>query len=152
MGAWLAQLVITLTKFPTVARVCLWLDGAPATTLGGEGLVVDQLLSRVTLNSGCPQSWSTRWLPVRPPALRGYEAARTCSRRSSSCRVTDWDGRIVATQRVLASSGTGTRGTFDLRVPYRADRSGHGEVIVYTMSPKDGVRTDVMSIPVRVTS
>lgn len=152
MGARTAQLITTLTQFPTVKRVRLWLDGKPATTLGGEGLVVDRPLSRLdveewlpTILLDTPAAGATINSPVR---VRGsanvFEAVLFVE-------VTDWDGRIVATRRVMASAGTGTRGTFDVRIPYQVQRSGPGEVIVYSLSPKDGARTNVRETPVRVT-
>jgi germination protein M len=44
----LAQLVDTLTQFPTVQRVALEVAGRPLTTLGGDGLVVPPVLDRET--------------------------------------------------------------------------------------------------------
>jgi hypothetical protein len=42
----------------------------------------------------------------------------------SFIQITDWDGRIVATKRVMASSGTRTRGTFDVTVCYQTTKPG----------------------------
>ncbi|GGZ98213.1 Gmad2 immunoglobulin-like domain-containing protein [Streptomyces echinoruber] len=47
-------------------------------------------------------------------------------------------GRTAADVLVTASSGTGTRGTFDVTVPYRAKRPGPGRLTAYWNSPKDG--------------
>jgi germination protein M len=41
-----AQVVFTATQFPNVDRVVLWLDGVKLDTLGGEGLVVSEPLTR----------------------------------------------------------------------------------------------------------
>ncbi len=47
----LGQVVYTLTEFPTVDEVRLWLDGAPVKALGGEGLLIPGPLSRAEWNS-----------------------------------------------------------------------------------------------------
>lgn len=149
MGARMAQLVTTVTQFATVSKVRLWLDGRPATTLGGEGLIVDHPIGRGDLE---------QWLPailVDTPAAGASITSPVRVRGSANVfeavfflEVTDWDGRVVATKRVTASSGTGTRGSFDVTVPYRVDRAGHGELIAFSRSPKDGTRINLVEIPV----
>lgn len=151
MGARVAQLVTTLTQFPTVTQVRLWLDGRPATTLGGEGLVVDRPFTRADVEE---------WLPailVDSPASGARVTSPVRVRGSANVfeavlfvEVTDWDGKVVATRRVLASSGTGTRGTFDVKIPYQVDREGPGEIVVHSASPKDGSRVNVVETLVTV--
>lgn len=151
MGARMAQLVTTLTQFPTVSQVRLWLDGTPATTLGGEGLIVDKPFGRADVEEWLPailvDSPATGARITSPVRVRGsanvFEAVFVIE-------ITDWDGRIVATRRVTASSGTGTRGTFDVKIPYEVDREGAGEVIVHSSSPKDGSRINVVETLVTV--
>ena len=41
-----AQVVATLTQFPTIERVAFRLDGEPVETIGGEGVVVDPPIGR----------------------------------------------------------------------------------------------------------
>lgn len=151
MGARMAQLVTTLTQFPSVAKVRLWLDGKPAQTLGGEGLIVDHPIGRADLEE---------WLPailVDSPAAGAAITSPVRVRGSANVfeavlfvEVTDGDGRIVATQRVMASSGTGTRGTFEVTVSFRAVRAGHGEIIAFSRSPRDGSRINIVETPVLV--
>jgi hypothetical protein len=64
--------------------------------------------------------------------------------------LTDWDGRIVASRIVMATSGSGTRGTFDVTIPYATAKSGSGEIIASFDSPKDGSRIVVSETPVIV--
>ena len=151
MSTRLGQLVATLTQFPTVRDVRLWLDGKPAETLGGEGLVVDHPLGLADVESSLPAIMVNGPLPSStvhsPMRVRGsanvFEAV-------FQIEVTDWDGRIVARQTVHATSGTGTRGTFDVTVPYTVDRAGHGELVVYTLSPRDGSRDHIGETPLLV--
>ena len=46
MQARVAQVIYTLTQFPTVSSVRFQLDGVPVTALGGEGLVLDAPVGR----------------------------------------------------------------------------------------------------------
>ncbi len=62
--------------------------------------------------------------------------------------LTDPDGKIIATHFVTATSGSGTRGTFDFTVPFTVDRSGLGELIVYELSAANGQRIHINEIPV----
>lgn len=64
--------------------------------------------------------------------------------------LTDWDGRIVAQKQVMATSGSGTRGTFDVSMFYTVDRAGNGALIVFEESAKDGSRINLEEIPLRV--
>jgi hypothetical protein len=63
----------------------------------------------------------------------------------------DPDGKIIATHFVTATSGSGTRGTFDFTVPFAIARDGLGELIVYERSAKDGTRIHLIEIPIRMT-
>ena len=63
--------------------------------------------------------------------------------------LTDADGRVIAENFVTATSGTGTRGTFEFTVPFEFD--GDGTLIVFESSAKDGSRINVAEIPLRMT-
>jgi hypothetical protein len=154
-NAALAQLVFTATQFPTVNAVEVDLDGrhavAPNRPGTGEDPAADPTLSRADF-----EEWSPAVLletPVMgasihtPARMRGtantYEA-------TFRIEIADSDGRIVASQIVMATSGSGTRGTFDVTVPYAATRSGSGEIITSTESAKDGSRIIISETPVIV--
>ena len=57
---------------------------------------------------------------------------------------------IIARDFVTATSGSGTRGTFDFTVPFTIDRDGVGELIVLELSAKDGSRIHLQEIPLRM--
>jgi hypothetical protein len=66
--------------------------------------------------------------------------------------LTDTDGKIVDEDFVTATSGTGTRGTFDFTTKsYRVPFDGVGALIVFERSAKDGSRINLVEIPVRMT-
>jgi germination protein M len=50
----------------------------------------------------------------------------------------------------MASSGTGTRGTFDVTIPFTVDKTGLGGLIVFAESAKDGSQIDVVEIPLQL--
>ena len=64
----------------------------------------------------------------------------------------DSGGKIVAKHFVTATSGSGTRGTFDFTVEYPAGHSGPGKLVVYESSAKDGSRIHDVEIPLQLAS
>jgi Immunoglobulin-like domain of bacterial spore germination len=59
-------------------------------------------------------------------------------------------GKLLKTHFVTATSGTGTRGTFDFTVPFTVDRGGMGKLVVYELSAADGSRIHQVEIPIRL--
>jgi NADPH-dependent glutamate synthase beta subunit-like oxidoreductase len=65
--------------------------------------------------------------------------------------LTDTDGRIVDENFVTATSGTGTRGTFEFTTAeYEIPFDGVGALIVFERSAEDGSRMNVVEIPLRM--
>ena len=58
----------------------------------------------------------------------------------------DPDGKTLAHHFVTATSGTGTRGTYDVTIPFEAP-NGLGKLVVYERSAADGSKTHVVEIP-----
>lgn len=151
LEARLAQVVYTLTQFPSVRAVRFELDGKPLTGLGGEGPVLDHPVGRAAYEDLTPA------ILVESPA--GGDTVRSPLRISGTANtfeatftatVADWDGRIVAEQTVTATSGSGTRGTFDATLAYRVGRPGRGALIVFERSAEDGSRRNVVEIPLHL--
>jgi hypothetical protein len=151
MRARLAQVVFTATQFPGIRSVQLWLDGRAVTAFGGEGIVLDPPVTRSDFEDVAPA------VLVESPAIG--DTVRSPVRVQGSAnvfeavfrlRLTDPAGAVLADVRVTASSGTGTRGTFDVSVPYHATRAGTGTLIAYYLSAKDGSQVVVERIPVGI--
>jgi germination protein M len=148
----LAQVVFTLTQFPTVDGVRFKLDGKLIDTLGGEGIIIDEPLDRADYEDmspailvESPTVGATVGSPLRITGTANvFEAV-------FQINITNWDGLIIAEKTVMASSGTGTRGTFDITVPFTVDKAGIGSLIVFADSPKDGSQIDVVEIPLHLT-
>lgn len=151
MASRLAQVVFTVTQFPGVQRVQFRLDGKAVTVFGGEGLILDHPTVRADFEELMPAIFveSPAWGDTvsSPVRVRGTANVFEALFR---IEITDWDGRIVATRLVMASSGTGTRGTFDVSIRYSAARTGNGAIIVSSESPKDGSPINVIETPLTV--
>jgi hypothetical protein len=149
----LAQVVYTLTQFPTVERVSFMLDGEPVESIGGEGLIVDPPVGRKDYEYATPA------IMVETPCVGDdvsspMRVAGTANvfEATFQINVVDADGLIIAEKTVTASSGTGQRGTFDVTVPYDIDRGQRGSLIVFEYSAKDGSQTNVVEIPLDLVS
>jgi germination protein M len=60
------------------------------------------------------------------------------------------EGNVIAHHFVTATSGSGTRGTFDFTVPFTVSQGGPGKLVVYELSAKDGSRVHQVEIPLRL--
>ena len=59
-------------------------------------------------------------------------------------------GHTIAHHFVTATSGNGTRGTFEFEVEFDSTRVADGELVVYESSAADGSRINVRRIPLRL--
>jgi hypothetical protein len=62
----------------------------------------------------------------------------------------DPTGKVVANHFVTATSGSGTRGTYDFTIRFSA-AAGDGKLLVYELSAKDGSRIHQVEIPLTLT-
>ncbi len=132
MLARVAQVVFTLTQFPSVQGVQFRLDGQPVEALGGEGLLLDrpvgrddfeELLPTILVESPAPFAVVSSPLRLRGSA-NAFEA-------TFMIRLTDASGTVLLEQPVMATSGSGTRGSFDLTLDLTVQRAGPGTLTVY---------------------
>jgi len=145
-----AQIVATLTRFPTIERVAFRIDGAPVEAVGGEGVVVDPPVGRRAIEEQTPQILVESPLPgdpVRSPVrLRGtanvFEATVSIDVRGAN-------GKLLKRTFTTATSGTGTRGTFDTEVAL-PDRTGPVTVVAYESSAEDGRPLHVVELPLQL--
>jgi Immunoglobulin-like domain of bacterial spore germination/Sporulation and spore germination len=131
----MAQIVYTLTQFPGVDVAY---DGKELTRADFEdqtpGILVESPLPFEEVSS----------------PLRATGTANTFE-ATFNYELTDTDGRIVDENFVTATSGTGTRGTFDFTTkPFSVPFDGVGSLVVFERSAKDGSRTKLVEIPLRM--
>jgi len=149
MLARLAQVVYTLTQFPTVEQVRFELDGQPVEVFGSEGIALDQPVSRATYEDLTPA------ILVESPAIGDtvsgpLQASGTANvfEATFQIEILDEAGNQLAHQVVTATSGSGMRGTFDVTIPFTVSEPGSGTVVAYELSAKDGSRINEVRIPV----
>ncbi len=147
----LAQVVFTLTQFPTVDAVVLRMDGAPVEVFGGEGLIIDHPMRRDDFESVTPAILVERPTPgdeVASP-LRITGSANTFE-ATFIAEVHDAAGATLQRKTITATSGSGTRGTFDATLTFTAPREEMGALVVYESSARDGSPINVVSIPIKL--
>ncbi len=149
MTARIAQVVYTATQFSTIQKVLFEIDGKPVTALGGEGIVIDKAQSRADWESLTPAILLESPFPgdalASPVTVRGSANVFEAVFR---VRIKDSSGQVLADERVMATSGTGTRGTFNEQIAYSIATPGPGTVTVYENSARDGSEINVVTIPV----
>jgi immunoglobulin-like protein involved in spore germination len=132
----LAQWVYTMTQFPNEESVKV--DGKRYTRADFEdqtpGILVESPLPFEDVTS-----------PIRATGTANtFEA-------TFNYELTDTDGKIVDENFVTATSGTGTRGTFDFTTKkFTVPFSGVGSLVVFERSAEDGSRTKLVEIPLRM--
>jgi hypothetical protein len=149
MSGRLAQVVYTLTQFPTVDRVAFELDGEPVTAFSGEGIVLDGPTTREDYEAFLPSVFVER--PTWGATLRNPARVSGIANVFEAVffvEVRDEDGNTLAKQRVMATCGTGCWGTFDVSIPYDVSSRQPGTVTTYNLSARDGSIEDERSYPV----
>jgi hypothetical protein len=131
----LAQVVYTLTQFPTVKHVEI--DGKHYTRADFEDETPAILVES-------PLAFETVPNPIRATGTANtFEA-------TFQYEAVDPSGNVVDTHFVTATSGSGQRGTFDFTTkPYAGD-AGEGALVVLELSAKDGSRIHEVRIPVQL--
>lgn len=148
----LAQVVYTLTQFPTVKSVLFQIDGQRVTVFGGEGVVLDQPVGRADYTDQLPAIFVDRpaWGGVLGNPARATGMANVFE-ATFRVQVLDAGGRALADAPVTATCGTGCWGTFDVTIPYHVGRAGWGTLRVFEPSAKDGSAASVTEYPVWLT-
>jgi germination protein M len=130
-GVTIAQIVYTLTQF----------DPANAAVLNGK------TYTRADFEDRTPTILVESPLPFQAVSspLRVTGTANTFE-ATFEYELLDPAGKVLSHNFVTATSGSGTRGTFDFTVPFEA-RNGLGKLVVYESSAADGSRIHISEIP-----
>jgi germination protein M len=145
----LAQVVYTITHFPTVQGVNFQMDGKAVTAFGGEGIVLDHPQTRSDYSDLLPA------ILVESPVIgQSVSSPVTVSGTANvfeatvSVWILDEHGTKVGDGFITATCGTGCRGTFSGRISYSVSHDQKGTVEVFESSAKDGSHVNVVKIPV----
>jgi len=145
----LAQVVFTLTQFPTVQGAQFRIEGEPVETFSGEGIVLEGPQKRADYEDQVPA------IVVEEPAI-GEEVhgplvvkgTANVFEATVSFKVIGEDGETLATDFATATCGTGCRGDFEKRLDVEVDRRTTVIVKVFESSAEDGRPTNVVNVPV----
>ena len=139
-----AQIVATATQFSTAKSVALIADGQPVSGLPTSlsRAAFEDVTPAVLLESPTPgQSVSS------PARLTG--TANTFEAQFM-VQIVDARGRVLVDKSEMATSGNGTRGTFDVKVAFAIGTAQEGSIVVYEVSPEDGSHTQIVKVPVHL--
>jgi spore germination protein GerM len=148
----LAQVVYTITQFPTVKGVVFSLDGDPIDILGGEGIIIDHPLTRRDYADLLPA------ILVLTPALTQSVESPVVIRGSANVfeanvgiQILDENGKVLEETFTTATCGTGCRGTFRISVPFDVKHAQQGTTVVHDDDAAGtGVFPHEVRIPVRL--
>lgn len=148
----LAQVVYTLTQFPTVDRVQFELDGLPVTTFSGEGVLLDSPVKRADYRYLLPAIFVDRpaWGAAAGNPMRLSGIANVFEAQFV-VQVLDGKGDVLVEEPVRASCGTGCWGTFRTDVAYEIGKGQYGTLRVFEPSARDGSPVNVTEYRVWLT-
>jgi Sporulation and spore germination/Immunoglobulin-like domain of bacterial spore germination len=154
MNMRIAQVVYTLTQFPTVKGVLFELDGQRVDVLGGEGVIVDQPVTRKDYRSLQPA------IVVEDPQIGErvdnpvlVEGTANVFEANVTVEIVDSSGNVLKGDFTTATCGSGCRGTFSIELPYDVPSETHGLIIVKdddaagTGTPPHEVRIPIVLTP-----
>lgn len=149
MIARLAQVVFTLTQFPTVDGVVLEIDGVPTTVFGGEGIVLPSPADRGDFLSLVPlvllADPPTGGFLGNPARIRGVADV---FEGTVQLAIVDNEGLILWEGfATTAAPEMGSFGSFAVDVAYDVAQAQWGAVIAWWDSPMDGSHLDVREHP-----
>jgi germination protein M len=146
-GGRLAQVVYTLTRFSTIHRVVIHVNGKPTEEFTGQGLDGDRPLMRDDFMEYLPSIF------VDSPAFGGYTGSLDGLRVRGKANVFEAQfqlvvlygdsGDVAARVPVHASCGTGCWGDFDVTLPLKFQPDQTLQIEVYTLSARDGSAEDI---------
>ncbi len=121
MTARLAQVVYTLTQFPSVEGVLFKVDGAALTSFGATGISFSHPQRRADYEAVTPPIFVESPAPF-DTVTGTLHAAGTADVFEATFRARLVVGSVARTITVTASSGSGTRGVFSLRAAAAGNR------------------------------
>lgn len=153
----LAQVVYTLSQFPTVETVRFAVEGQPQEAFdpdgdGGEDATdLGEPIGRVEVEDLAPLIYVESPV-VGDEIVSPVRVVGTANTFEATffVQVLDDDGNVLVEQLVTAASGSGVRGAFEVEVPFAVAAPGPGTLVVFERSPRDGAAEGVVEIPVKL--
>jgi germination protein M len=135
-----------------VQSVVFQIEGQTRSVFSNEGVVLDGPVGRADYVQLLPAIWVDR--PAygaaigNPAHVTGNADVFEATFRIS---ILDGSGKVIADQQVMATCGTGCRGTFDTTIAYSVSKAQYGTLHVYEPSAKDGSPVNVRDYRVWLT-
>jgi len=145
----LNQLIYTITD-NTIQKVLFTVDGEPVDAFGTDGIDLSEPLDRDSFIDIDQVNLIFLTLPV----LLGDDGYRVEGRSNvyeaaMTIRVVDTDtGETVHEEPVMATSGSGTWGTFAVDIDADLIEPGVSEIRVFWYSAEDGTPANVVTVPI----
>lgn len=127
----LAQVVFTLTQFPTVEGIRFELDGRRVDVFSGEGIVLDHPVTRKDYEELVPVIVVETPRPgdeVSSPVT--VSGTANVFEANVTVLILDAAGNEIAHTFTTATCGTGCRGDFSVDVEYDVDSAQQGTIVV----------------------
>jgi hypothetical protein len=146
----IAQVVYTLTQFPSVTGVRFEINGQGVTVIGGVPVQDPQTAAMY-------DGYLPAIIVLNPVIGEQVTGPVTVSGTADvfeavvSVRILDSAGGEIARTFTTASCGTGCRGDYSVAVSYTVPREEPGTIEVFERSAKDGQPVNVQQIPVTLT-
>lgn len=147
-----AQVVYTLTQFPTVKGVAFEIEGTPLEMTPGHGIDLRDPQRRADWEDLMPSilvTSPTMGEKVTSPVTVAGTA--NVFEATVQMRILDAEGNRLDRAFTTATCGTGCRGDFTHDLTFQVDSEQHGVIEVWWDSPEDGSRKDVVQIAVTLT-
>lgn len=148
----LAQVVYTLTQFPTVKRVAFEIEGEPVggkgRAFGGHGIILPRFQTRKTWESMLPPivvespypNQTLDWTFDLFGIANVFEA-------TVSWRLLDPDGEVIKEGFTTATCGTGCWGEFEERISIERFPERRAILQVFESSAEDGSPLNTVEVP-----
>lgn len=146
----LAQVVYTITQFPTVDAMVLEIEGErPEPYFSEAGVVLDGPQDRAAWGDHLPpilvESPLIGETVDNPVTIAG---SANVFEATVSIRILDSNGNEIARTFTTATCGSGCRGDYSKNVAYRVDAEQPGTIEVFEASAIDGSPSNTVRIPV----
>jgi len=150
-GMQVAQVVYTLTQFPTVKRVELLIEGERVETLGGHGIPVDRPLTRKDFEEHLPPIVVEKPYPGQAVGRTfGLSGIANVFEATVSWRLTDPDRKPFKQGFTTATCGSGCWGSFGDRISLERVPGDRIILEVFESSAEDGSALHLVRVPLRV--
>jgi germination protein M len=143
----LAQLTFTLTQFPTVTGVEFWSGDARIAHVDGNDADFTKPVGRADLEGLAPA------ILVESPCVGDsigsplvVSGSADTFEATFKIELLDGSGKTLARQTVTATSGSGTRGTFQTSITFTTS-TGTGTLVAYELSQETGSRIHEVRVP-----